>query len=294
MIRFFGALMMAPVTGAMGAISALKGALEESMPEGQPPVPPPPVQPAIQTPAGPLPGEWADMPLPPLQPLSAPAAVMHPEPPPPEPPPPRREIEFVDSPERKWKMDRDLNDDMNKLVRYSIVCVDRENETVLQGLQETLVRDRLDESGFTAWKILEFVQKMNAGRVDAPWEWEHGHRPEGVEIRDGKVRRIGGDPMKYLRVPFQVVDRYPRERFKYEEKQIDVLRQIERVLDHRDHGHHGGHGHEGEQGYGGHGKHGGHYGDPGCEPHAGPDCPPSPITVTVPGPGEWKVEVKPK
>ena len=31
---------------------------------------------------------------------------------------------------------------------------------------------------------------------------------------------------KYLRVFFEILDRYPREKFKYEEMQIDVLKEI--------------------------------------------------------------------
>jgi hypothetical protein len=185
-------------------------------------------------------------------------------------PQPQQEIEIPKSIERKWNMDWDLNDDMNKLVRYSIVCVDRENETVLQKLEETLVRDRLDESGFTAWKILEFVQRMANGDVDAPPAWRHPSTvPDGVEIHGGKLRRIGGDPMKYLRVPFQIVDRFPRERFKYEEKQIQVLRKIEERIGPGDR-------HDGGRG--------------GSESSST-----SPITVSAPPAGqELVIEVKPK
>src|SRR5467141_1159716 len=118
MIRFFGALMIVPITGAIGAFSAPSSALREStMPEPpprQPMIPQQPVQPAIQALSGSPPGEWSDIPLPPtppVHPITVPAAVTHPEPPtlqPPQ-PQPRGEIEFSESPERNWKMDRDLN-----------------------------------------------------------------------------------------------------------------------------------------------------------------------------------------
>lgn len=183
-------------------------------------------------------------------------------------------------------MDRDLNDDMNKLVRYSIICVDREHETVLEKLEETVVRDRMDESGFTAWIILEFVQRMMEGKVKAPREWEID-RPEGVTIKDGKLLSIYGDPRKFLRVPFQVVDRYPLERFRYEEKQIHVLRRIEETLE-------------------------GQHKHPPVPPSGGPPPPPPappappsgsgggggghyvpPISVPAPGPGqEAVIEIK--
>jgi len=126
-------------------------------------------------------------------------------------------------------MDQDLNDDMNKLVRYSIVCVDRENETVLQGIRETLVKDRMDHSGFTAWKIMEFVRRMVNSQVNVPDDWMTDP-PEGATIHHDKLMGFEGDVMKYLRVPFQVVERYPRERYKYEEKQNKILKNIELAI----------------------------------------------------------------
>lgn len=142
-------------------------------------------------------------------------------------------------------MDRDLNDDMNKLVRYSIVCVDRENETVLQGLQEEVVNERMDEGGFTAWKILEFVQSMDRKEVRLPAAWRE-KRPEGVIVHPDDhryLKSIGRDTRMFLRVPFNVVERWPRERFKYEEKQIEVLEQIRHKI-----GHLGESKHEGKKG----------------------------------------------
>ena len=123
-------------------------------------------------------------------------------------------------------MDQDLNDDMNKLVRYSIICVDRENETVLQSTRDTLVKDRMDAGGFTAWKIAEFHDRLKSGEVDVPDEWRKDP-PHGLKkTPGGKLDSLPGEVAKYLRVPFHIVDRYPRERFKYEEKQIQVLKEI--------------------------------------------------------------------
>jgi hypothetical protein len=122
-------------------------------------------------------------------------------------------------------MDIDLNDDMNKLVRYSIICVDRNHEVVLESLRETLLHERMDERGFTAWKVVEFSNRMAAGHVQAPVEWIT-KPPQGVVIDSGKLKALGPDQNKFLRVSFQVVDRFPRERFWYEEKQITALEQI--------------------------------------------------------------------
>jgi hypothetical protein len=38
---------------------------------------------------------------------------------------------------------------------------------------------------------------------------------------------------KYLRIYFEVMDRYPREKFKYEEEQISVLEGIRDELEHQ-------------------------------------------------------------
>ena len=127
-------------------------------------------------------------------------------------------------------MDQDLNDDMNKLVRYSVICVDRENETVLQSTRDTLVKDRMDGGGFTAWKIAEFHDRLRNGEVDLPDEWKKDP-PDGLETTPkGKLANLPGEVAKYLRVPFHVIDRYPRERFKYEEKQIQVLKEIKTAM----------------------------------------------------------------
>jgi len=126
-------------------------------------------------------------------------------------------------------MDIDLNDDMNKLVRYSVICVDRDNEVVLESLRETLVHDRMDERGFTAWKVAEFSNRMVNEKVEAPPEWLT-KPPVGVVISGTKLKALGPEQNKFLRVSFQVVDRFPRERFWYEEKQISALERIAQAV----------------------------------------------------------------
>lgn len=97
-------------------------------------------------------------------------------------------------------MNKDLRDDMLKLVRYKVLFVKREEERVLQQGDE-LVSDNMDSTAFTAWKI--------------------------AQLKDSDVLKgISDEDKKYLRVYFEVLDRYPRERFKYEEDQIKVLEEI--------------------------------------------------------------------
>jgi hypothetical protein len=97
-------------------------------------------------------------------------------------------------------MNKDLHDDMLKLVRFKVLFVKREYEEVLAKGDE-LVSDSMDSTAFTAWKIAQMQS-------------------------EGRLKDIDDKDKKYLRVYYEVLDRYPRERFKYEEEQIDVLKQI--------------------------------------------------------------------
>jgi hypothetical protein len=121
-------------------------------------------------------------------------------------------------------LDKDLHDDMLKLVRYKILFVKREYEHAFPE-KEDLVSDNMDGSAFTAWKVAEFIQELGRKETPLPRKWNEKHYPDGHH--DGKFL-IGlpeGDK-KYLRVYYEVLERYPREKFKYEEQQIRVLEQI--------------------------------------------------------------------
>ena len=89
---------------------------------------------------------------------------------------------------------------MLKLVRFKVLYVKREYEEVIAKGDE-LVFDNMDSTAFTAWKIAQLQT-------------------------EGKLKGIPDKDKKYLRVYYEVLDRYPRERFKFEEEQIDVLKEI--------------------------------------------------------------------
>jgi hypothetical protein len=122
--------------------------------------------------------------------------------------------------------DTNLNDDMLKLVRYKILFVRREYETAFQE-REDLVSDNMSSSAFTAWKIAEFIQHI--GDYPIPGKWKEKNYPKTVQ--DGKLTGLPEEDKKYLRVYFEVLERYPREKFKYEEQQIEILRDISHKLD---------------------------------------------------------------
>ena len=126
--------------------------------------------------------------------------------------------------------DRDLRDDMLKLVRYKILFVKRGYEDVLLQDVEELVHDNVTEADYIGWKIAAFIQKLPDRQTKVPSKWkseypvnEAGKPP----YREGDVLlRLPEDDKKYLRVYYEILDRYAREQFKYEEVQLDVLKEI--------------------------------------------------------------------
>lgn len=136
------------------------------------------------------------------------------------------------NPKETTKMtDRDLSDDKQlKLVRYKIIFIKRDYEHAFPEVEE-LVSDSMDETGYTAWKIAEFIQRLNRRETKVPANWKE--YPDDKD-KHGKLLYRDGDILlgfpekdkKYLRVYFEVLDRYDREHFKHEERQIEVLEQI--------------------------------------------------------------------
>src|SRR5215470_9259621 len=123
-------------------------------------------------------------------------------------------------------MDKDLRDDMLKLVRYKILYVRREYEVTFPE-QEDIVPDNMDGDAFTAWKVAEFIQDLARGDTPVPSKWADKKYPQGFTSSDGKyLTGIPHEDKKYLRVYYEVLERYPREKFKYEEQQIRVLEEI--------------------------------------------------------------------
>lgn len=148
-------------------------------------------------------------------------------------------------------MDRDLQDEMLKLVRYKVLFVRREYEVAFPE-EEDLVQDSMDPASFTAWKIAEFVQELSKEQTLVPGKWIEVNPKTGKEEvkypgasfytskEDSSHRKrfylrgFPADDKKYLRVYYEVLDRYPREPFKYEEQQIEVLKQIRDAIPHKD------------------------------------------------------------
>lgn len=136
--------------------------------------------------------------------------------------------------------DTNLNDDMLKLVRYKILFIKRDYEYAFPE-QEELVYDNMTDSAFTAWKIAEFIQALD--RTEVPEKWLKKVPPYPADRRrvgDKEfIHRLDETDKKFLRVYFEVLQRYAREKLKYEEDQLDALRGIREAIEkHGVPGHH--------------------------------------------------------
>jgi hypothetical protein len=131
------------------------------------------------------------------------------------------------------RRDRDLRDDTLKLVRYKILFVKRDYEVAFPE-EEELVHDNMDGTSFAAWKVAEFIQRMHKDGVRPPARWQSRGYPVASDAAtfgeffqsDGRLTSLPEEDKKYLRVYYEVLERYPREKFRHEEQQIRVLEQI--------------------------------------------------------------------
>ena len=123
---------------------------------------------------------------------------------------------------------KDLHDDMLKLVRYKVLFVRRDYEVAFPE-EEDLISDNLTGDSFVAWKIAEFVQNLEKGETPVPARWRTKSYPSGHSEGDF-LTGLPHEDKKYLRVYYEVLERYPREKFKYEEQQIRVLEEIRAEL----------------------------------------------------------------
>ena len=115
----------------------------------------------------------------------------------------------------------DLNDDTVKLVVYTIVSVRRDAERIMpEGRDQLVITDNLSGEAFVAWIITGYIRK----------------RLDGVADKSASERRQFEQELeaerKYLRVHYVVSRRWQREPMKFEERQIEVLKEISQALPH--------------------------------------------------------------
>lgn len=100
-------------------------------------------------------------------------------------------------------MDTNLNDDLIKLVRFSVVSIERDRERVLRH-GEQLVLDAMSGEAFSSWMVAVYLQS-----TDVP---------------------IQEEEKKYLCVCFAVLCRWPKQDREFEKRQIEVLDEIREAL----------------------------------------------------------------
>lgn len=135
--------------------------------------------------------------------------------------------------------DRNLSDDQLKLVRFKILFVKRDYEAAFRE-QEALVPDNMTGEAFTAWKVAEFIQELGKGRTEVPSEWprdENGKpkypkEPGHLQQRNNVWYLVSfpEKDKKYLRVYYEVLDRYVREE---EDDEVVVLKEIRDAIHER-------------------------------------------------------------
>jgi hypothetical protein len=190
--------------------------------------PPPPAAPQVAQPTP------SAAPLPQLL-FAQPEMSMQPKPasPPQSAPPPTDlvagaapSVEHSEIKKETRKMDRDLQDDDLKLVRYKVLFLKRDHEHAFAEKEE-LVYDNITPESFTAWKIGEFIQSLRKGPVKISGKLTK-YKKEHIESKDGEylLKDLDEEDKKYLRVYYEVLERYPREQLRYEEEHLDVLREI--------------------------------------------------------------------
>ena len=121
-------------------------------------------------------------------------------------------------------LDKDLSGSCLKLVRYKVLFVKRDYETAFPEREE-LVADDLSATDFTAWKIAEFIQRLDEEEVPRGWR-EKGYPREYGGERTPKLGHLPEGDKKYLRVYYEVLARYDREEFHHEEREVEVLEGI--------------------------------------------------------------------
>ena len=121
------------------------------------------------------------------------------------------------------------HDETVKLVEYTIVSIKPCDERIIKRGQ-VIYADDMEDDGFAAWVLARYLQ----GEDDD--DNAHDHRREG-RSDDGdddrereRSRRLPRNEKRYLRVYHRVLESWRRPDDCCDNRQIDVLRDIERAI----------------------------------------------------------------
>jgi hypothetical protein len=120
------------------------------------------------------------------------------------------------------EMDQDLSgEDTLKLVRYKILFVKRDYEWAFDE-KEDLVSYSTTAPDWAALKISEFTENLKTTRV--PEKWKKKNYPKNASGEN--IMEIPSEDRKYIRIYFEVLQRWDREEAEYDKQQVEVLREI--------------------------------------------------------------------
>ena len=108
--------------------------------------------------------------------------------------------------------DVSLEDELVKLVSYTIVSVKRGAERVMPGgMGALIVTDSMGAEAFISWVIATYLQSKAYAALS-------------------QKEQLSQEDQKYLRVDFAVPRRWPRQPLEFEEREIEVLDEINSKL----------------------------------------------------------------
>jgi hypothetical protein len=123
------------------------------------------------------------------------------------------------------------HDETVKLVEYTIVSIKPCDERIIRRGQ-VIYADDMDDDGFAAWVIARYLQGDDRDEDDG-YDRRREHRGDDEEgDRDWRERsrRLPRDEKRYLRVYHRVLESWRRPDDCCDNRQIDVLRDIERAI----------------------------------------------------------------
>jgi len=124
--------------------------------------------------------------------------------------------------------DQDLSGENKlKLVRYKVLFVKRDYEVAFPEKEELVSYD----TGGAEWaglKVAHFMGRLS--KTKRPERWRDTESPYPPGASGEYIDSIPKQDEKYIKVYFEVLQRWDREEAEYDKQQIEVLRQIAKRL----------------------------------------------------------------
>ena len=120
-----------------------------------------------------------------------------------------------------------LEDDMLKLIQYSVSFVKRDLECTF-GEMEVIIADNITDEVFITWKIAEFVDGLD--KLPAPRNWVENSYPREYSSSDRTVQALPEEDKQFLQLHFRVLTRLPREAPQYQQRSVRALEGIGNAL----------------------------------------------------------------